>query len=126
MHLTASFDERLWLAIAEPSRRKLIDALLVKGEASASKLASLVPFSRQAVRKHLFVLEKAGLVTEKRAGKEVQFAIKRDSLAAATRELSRAADQWNARLLAIKEIAEELERNASQKPSLRSSGKKPE
>lgn len=115
MYATTSFNERLWLAIAEPSRRKLIDALLVKGEASASKLASLMPFSRQAVRKHLLVLEKAGLVTEKRAGKEVQFALQYDTLTVATHELSRAADQWNTRLAAIKEIAEELERAAGQK-----------
>lgn len=42
--------------MAEPSRRKLIGVLLLKGEATASRLADDVPFSRQAVSKHLAVL----------------------------------------------------------------------
>jgi DNA-binding transcriptional ArsR family regulator len=62
MSSTAPFNEELWFAIAEPSRRKLIEVLLLKGEATASRLADEVPFSRQAVSKHLAVLKRAGLV----------------------------------------------------------------
>ena len=40
-----SFNDTLWFAIAEPSRRKLIEVLLLKGEVTASKLADEVPFT---------------------------------------------------------------------------------
>ena len=53
MSSTAPFNEKLWFAIAEPSRRKLIEVLLLKGETTASRLADEVPFSRQAVSKHI-------------------------------------------------------------------------
>ena len=69
------FNEELWFAIAEPSRRKLIEVLLLKGEATASRLADEVPFSRQAVSKHIAVLKRAGLVKERKTGKEVRFSL---------------------------------------------------
>ena len=49
-------DDLLWSAVADPSRRRVLDLLVREGEASASALAEQVPFSRQAVSKHLVVL----------------------------------------------------------------------
>ncbi len=45
--------EGLWAAIGEPSRRRLLDVLLVRGESTPSALAGELPFTRQAVSKHL-------------------------------------------------------------------------
>lgn len=104
----ATFDAKIWFAIAEPSRRSLVDILLIKGGASASKLAGEVPFSRQAVAKHMAVLKRAGLVRTKRVGKEVQFLVEPKGIAVAARELSAAALQWDARLTKIKQIAEAM------------------
>ncbi|HET7060179.1 MAG TPA: metalloregulator ArsR/SmtB family transcription factor [Candidatus Saccharimonadales bacterium] len=104
-----TFNENIWFAIAEPSRRKLIDILLVKGEASSSKLAGEVPFSRQAVSKHMMVLKNAGLVRERRTGKEVRFAVEPAGIGTAAQELSNAAALWDIRLQKIKLIAEGLE-----------------
>ena len=59
--MKAEADDDLWAAIADPSRRRVLDLLVQRGEASASRLAGEVPFSRQAVSKHLVVLEQAGL-----------------------------------------------------------------
>jgi Helix-turn-helix domain len=69
--MTAQTDDELWSAIADPSRRRqVLDLLVSNGEASASWLAGRVPFSRQAVSKHLVVLERAGLVSRRsRTGK---------------------------------------------------------
>jgi predicted transcriptional regulator len=61
--MTAPAGDQLWSAIADPSRRRVLDLLVASGEVSASWLAGRVPFSRQAVAKHLAVLERAGLVT---------------------------------------------------------------
>lgn len=105
----ATFDERIWFAIAEPSRRRLVDILLARGEASASKLARDVPFTRQAVSKHLMVLEKAGLIRPRRIGKEVRFAVDPKGISIAARDMLRTAELWDARLHRVKAIAEALE-----------------
>ena len=54
--------DELWAAIADPTRRRLLDALLAHGEATATVLAGDVPVTRQAVAKHLAILDRAGLV----------------------------------------------------------------
>ena len=107
------FNEMLWFAMAEPSRRKLIEVLLLKGEATASRLADDVPFSRQAVRKHLAVLKRAGLVNERKTGKEVRFRVSPEGLSVAAQELSRAATLWDERLQKIKHLAETLQQDGS-------------
>ncbi|GCE11905.1 ArsR/SmtB family transcription factor [Tengunoibacter tsumagoiensis] len=109
------FNEELWFAIAEPSRRKLIEILLLKGEATASKLADEVPFSRQAVSKHIAVLKKAGLVNERKLSKEVRFSLSSEGLSVAAQELSRTATLWDERLQKIKQIAETLHREGKSK-----------
>ncbi len=65
--MSTGTDDELWSAIADPSRRRVLDLLVQGGDATASALAQKVPFSRQAVIKHLVVLEHAGLVTRQRA-----------------------------------------------------------
>lgn len=93
-------------ALAEPTRRRLLDALAERGEASASVLAQGVPVSRQAVIKHLNVLDAAGLVTARRSGREVLYRPRPDRLADAAHRMSELAAAWEARLEAIKRIAE--------------------
>ena len=86
------------------------DALLARGEASASTLAGDLPLTRQAVAKHLAVLDRAGLVAPRRTGREVRYAVRPDRLAEATRAMTSAAQQWEQRLRSIKQIAEDLHR----------------
>lgn len=106
--VAASFNETLWFAIAEPSRKKLIDILLNRGEATASNLSGEVSFSRQAVSKHLIVLKRAGLIYSRRIGKEVRFAVDPEGISVAAQEMSRAAMLWDERLQKIKQIAEAI------------------
>jgi DNA-binding transcriptional ArsR family regulator len=98
--------DELWAAVADPTRRRLLDALLVRGEATATTLAGDVPVTRQAVAKHLSVLERAGLVDSRRLGREVRYAVRPERLDAATEWLARVAAQWDERLGAIKRLAE--------------------
>jgi DNA-binding transcriptional ArsR family regulator len=58
--------DELWAAVADPTRRRLLDALLAHGEATATTLAGDLPVTRQAVAKHLSVLERAGLGKRRR------------------------------------------------------------
>jgi len=99
-------DDELWSAIGDPSRRRVLDLLIRRGEASASWLAGQVPFSRQAVSKHLVVLEQAGLIRRRKQGKEVLYQVDASRLDQATRAMAELASQWDRRLDIIKRLAE--------------------
>ena len=113
---TTEVDE-LWSAVADPTRRRVLDVLLDRGEATATIVARELPVTRQAVAKHLTVLDRAGLVEARRHGREVRYAIRPQRLDAATRSLALVAAEWDARLAAIKRIAEAAarEQRASQR-----------
>jgi DNA-binding transcriptional ArsR family regulator len=104
--MNAEPDDQLWSAIAEPSRRRVLDLLVSGGEATASALAGQVPFSRQAVSKHLVVLEEAGLVSRRKQGRDVLFRVESSRLDQATRAMADLADRWDRRLDSIKRLAE--------------------
>jgi DNA-binding transcriptional ArsR family regulator len=99
-------DDDLWAAIADPSRRRVLDLLVERGEASASGLAGQVPFTRQAVSKHLVVLEQTGLIRRRKQGREVLYRVNADRLDQATRAMAEVARQWDRRLDTIKRLAE--------------------
>jgi DNA-binding transcriptional ArsR family regulator len=99
-------DDDLWAAIADPSRRRVLDLIVQRGEASASWLAGQVPFTRQAVSKHLAVLEQAELIGRRKQGREVLYRVNADRLDEATRAMVELARQWDRRLDTIKRLAE--------------------
>jgi DNA-binding transcriptional ArsR family regulator len=80
--------------------------LLEHGEATATALAAELPVTRQAVAKHLAVLDRVGLVDGRREGRELRFRINAARLDEANRSLEDLAAGWDRRLAAIKEIAE--------------------
>jgi ArsR family transcriptional regulator, cadmium/lead-responsive transcriptional repressor len=104
--VTAQADDELWSAIGDPSRRRVLDLVVGNGEVSASWLAERVPFTRQAVSKHLAVLEQAGLVSRRKQGREVLYEVDAGRLDEAARAMAEAAAQWDTRLAAIKRLAE--------------------
>jgi ArsR family transcriptional regulator, cadmium/lead-responsive transcriptional repressor len=104
--MTTQADDKLWSAIAEPSRRRVLDLVVSNGDVSASWLADQVPFSRQAVSKHLVVLEQAGLISRRKQGREVLYQVQADRLDQAARAMADLAAQWDRRLGAIKRLAE--------------------
>jgi DNA-binding transcriptional ArsR family regulator len=115
--MTTQADDALWSAIADPSRRRVLDLLVTNGEVSASWLAGRVPFSRQAVSKHLIVLEEARLVSRRKQGREVLYRIEADRLDQATKAMADVAAQWDQRIVAIKRLAEAAHAEAKKKPS---------
>jgi DNA-binding transcriptional ArsR family regulator len=104
--MTVPVDDELWSAIADPSRRQVLDLLVSNGGVSASWLAGRVPFSRQAVAKHLVVLERTGLISRRKQGREVLYQVEADRLDQAARALAELAAQWDRRLATIKRLAE--------------------
>ncbi|HMD56478.1 MAG TPA: metalloregulator ArsR/SmtB family transcription factor [Solirubrobacteraceae bacterium] len=95
-----------WAAVADPTRRRLLDVLLARREATATVLAGELPVTRQAVAKHLVVLDRAGLVERTRRGREVQYAVRPERLDEAARSMVAVAARWDERLTTIKRLAE--------------------
>jgi DNA-binding transcriptional ArsR family regulator len=93
-------------AMADPTRRQLLDMLAADGPATASTLAAILPISRQAVAKHLAILTRAGLVTSSKHGRDVRFAVETEGLSQTADWLTGLAAEWDTRLAAIKRIAE--------------------
>src|ERR1700685_377480 len=92
--MTAQTDDELWSAIADPSRRLVLDLLVSNDAVSASWLAGQVPFSRQAVSKHLAVLERAGLISRRKQGREVVYQVQAARVDEAARAVAGLAAQW--------------------------------
>jgi ArsR family transcriptional regulator, cadmium/lead-responsive transcriptional repressor len=103
--LAAETDE-LWAAVADPTRRRVLDVVLERGEATATVVAGELPVTRQAVTKHLSVLHRVGLVEGRKRGREVRYAVRPQKVDAASRLLAQVAAEWDARLSSIKRIAE--------------------
>ncbi|MFI6981117.1 ArsR/SmtB family transcription factor [Embleya sp. NPDC050154] len=99
------------VALADPTRRLLLDLLAARGEATATTLAERLPVSRQAVVKHLAVLDAAGLVSGGRVGREVRYTVRPEALDATARWMASLAADWDLRLATIKRIAEAAERD---------------
>jgi DNA-binding transcriptional ArsR family regulator len=62
--------DEVFKALADPSRRTLLDALFGRDGQTLSALEARLPMTRFGVMKHLKVLEGAGLVTSRRRGRE--------------------------------------------------------
>jgi DNA-binding transcriptional ArsR family regulator len=108
-------DDDLWSAIGDPTRRALLDILLADGGGTATSLAARVPVTRQAVTKHLAVLDRVGLVHGTAAGREKRYLIDVARLAKAAAELEAVGSAWDARLQRIKKLAEAIEKNKDTK-----------
>jgi DNA-binding transcriptional ArsR family regulator len=103
-------DDDLWSAIGDPTRRRMLDLLLLTGSGTATSLGQQLPVSRQAVAKHLGVLDRVGLVQGTSAGREKRYRVDDEQLARAVAQLSSVGSAWDARLQRIKRIAEAIQR----------------
>jgi DNA-binding transcriptional ArsR family regulator len=95
-------------ALADRTRRRVLELLGVAGEATASELAEHLPVSRQAVVQHLGMLEAAGLAASRRQGRRVLYRTLPGALDDTARWMASAAADWDRRLDAIRRIAEDL------------------
>jgi DNA-binding transcriptional ArsR family regulator len=102
-------DDELWSAIGDPTRRRMVDLLLLTGDGTATTLGQQLPVSRQAVAKHLGVLDRVGLVRGTSAGREKRYRVDDEQLARAVAQLSSVGSAWDARLQRIKRIAEAIQ-----------------
>ncbi|MFW6074496.1 MAG: ArsR/SmtB family transcription factor [Chloroflexota bacterium] len=109
--MSASLDQydEVFAALADPSRRAVLEQLALDGEGTATTVAEHLPISRQAVVKHLARLDRAQLVESRRRGREVLYTVQPDRLAATARGIEAIASSWDRTLAELKRIAEESE-----------------
>jgi DNA-binding transcriptional ArsR family regulator len=86
--------ERIFAALGDPTRLRLVELLSDGQPRSIQELSSGSPISRQAMTKHLHVLEQAQLVRSARTGREVRFRLEQAELEHARDFLAKVAGQW--------------------------------
>jgi DNA-binding transcriptional ArsR family regulator len=84
-------------ALADPTRRRIVERL-GRAPASAGEIADGLPVTRQAVVKHLVVLEEAGLVRGERDGRRVVFRLTPGPFAQAAGWMHDVGAAWDRRL----------------------------
>ena len=99
----AAAADATFVAIADPTRRHLIETL-ARGPATATGLASALPITRQAVAKHLGLLREAELVGSEREGRETVYTLQPDGLREIAEWSARVGREWDARLARLGEL----------------------
>ncbi len=99
----------VFAALADPTRRHVVETLVREGSTSVPALRSALPISRQAIAKHLAALSDAGLIErapDDGPGRKVRYRLRRDALAPASAWLDETAAAWDARLARLKQSVE--------------------
>ena len=112
--MTVAVNDDLWSAIGDPTRRRMLDLLLAGSAGTATALSDELPVTRQAVAKHLGVLDRVGLVHATQAGREKRYRIDEAQFARAVAQLNAVGNTWDARLRRIKQIAEAIKNNSEE------------
>lgn len=97
----------VFAALGDPTRLALLDRLSAAGPLSITRLTMGSTVTRQAVTKHLRVLASAGLVRDRRRGREHLWELEPDRLAEAKHYLDQISEQWGEALGRLKAFVEE-------------------
>jgi DNA-binding transcriptional ArsR family regulator len=89
--------DTLFATLADPTRRGLFERLCHDGEQTVHALTALAGVSQPAVSKHLGILKQAGLVLDRRAGRETHYSARPDALAPRVDWTTRMTGFWQRR-----------------------------
>jgi ArsR family transcriptional regulator, cadmium/lead-responsive transcriptional repressor len=98
----------VFAALADPTRREVIERMAGTETTTATKLATDLPISRQAVAKHLAALSAAELVQAERAGRETRYRLTPQPFADAMEWMAHVGGRWDERLQALQRHLERL------------------
>ncbi len=96
----------VFAALGSPTRLELVSRLSDGSEHSITALSSDLELTRQAVTKHLSVLQQAGIVDSRRIGRESRFIIRPDSIDQAKDYLARVSNEWDANIARLRSAVE--------------------
>ncbi len=98
---------RLFDALGDPNRLRIIVRLCELGPSSTSQVTQAIPVSRQATSKHLQLLEAAGLLASSRRGRERVWTVQTEPLARASDYLTRLSHRWDAAVERLRACVED-------------------
>jgi DNA-binding transcriptional ArsR family regulator len=98
--------DAVFSALADPTRRHVLEALARRDSVTATGLASELPISRQAVAKHLGSLRAAQLVSSNRVGRETIYSLRPKALHDAANWIETVGAEWDQRLGKLKRSLE--------------------
>jgi DNA-binding transcriptional ArsR family regulator len=119
--LTEEEVDRLFHALADTTRRDILRRC-IRSEPSVSRLADLYPISFAAVQKHVAVLERAGLVTKERRGREQLVRTDGATIGQAQRVLEELEAAWRGRVGRMADLLTQVAEPEPRKPSAEQSG----
>ncbi len=98
----------VFAALADPTRRKMLTALIEDGSTTVPTLTNRLPISRQAVAKHVSVLNEAGLIERAPGadGRTVSYRLSREGLSEASAWIRATEAAWDGRLSRLKRSVE--------------------
>lgn len=98
MAMAAEPADAVFAALADATRRAILQAVSERGPLTATTLAAELPISRQAIAKHLALLRSAGLVHADRAGRETRFTAEPEPLRGVAAWATSTGQRWDDRL----------------------------
>ena len=98
--------DSVFSALADPTRRRVVETLARGGTVTASGLADQLPITRQAIAKHLSALSRADLVTSTRVGRETHYELRPQPLDTAAEWIQMVGAEWDGRLEALRRSVE--------------------
>jgi DNA-binding transcriptional ArsR family regulator len=98
--------DSVFVALADPTRRRVVETLAGGGTVTASSLAAQLPITRQAVAKHLSALRGAELVSVTRIGRETHYKLRPQPLDEAAHWIQMVGADWDDRLEALRRSLE--------------------
>jgi len=103
----SSNTHKIFAALGDETRLHLVSRLCAEGPLSTTKLSQRSKFTRQAITKHLHVMEKARLLRCRRAGRETLWSLDNRRLNEARESLDAIAQQWDSALIRLKKFVED-------------------
>jgi DNA-binding transcriptional ArsR family regulator len=102
-------EDEIFRALADPTRRRVFERLC-EGEAAVGELTSRFDVSQPAISQHLRVLRSAGLVSERRSGRNIYYRVDPNGLRPLVDWLAHYQAFWRDHLDKLKALTEELDK----------------
>jgi DNA-binding transcriptional ArsR family regulator len=109
LRLTLAAVDAVFAALADPTRRRVVETLAAGSTVTASALAEELPISRQGVAKHLAALRRARLVRAERVGRETRYSLEGEALEDAARWIARVGAEWDEHLGDLRRLLQRRE-----------------
>ena len=108
MHKSAAAEDRIFIALADPSRRAIFVSL-TRGEAAVKDLTSRFEISQPAVSQHLAALKDAGLVKDRRDGRFVYYRVEPKGMKPLIDWISHYRAFWKEHAVRLEKLLEKMD-----------------